>query len=52
MEMKDETREVKKGQIKGPLSHVRLFEFSQENTDEQKNTEAGQRPKFFPEKEN
>ena len=41
--MKDETREVNKGQIKG---RVRLFEFSQENTDEQMNTEAGQRPKF------
>ena len=36
-EIKDEAREVKRGQIKGELSHVNMFEFYQENTEEQMN---------------
>lgn len=44
--------ENQEGSDQGPISRVSLFEFYQENTDEQMNTEAGQRPKFFLEKEN
>lgn len=36
-EINDEAREVKRGQIRGPLSHVKMSEFYQENIEEQMN---------------